>query len=172
MAAPSSVDFLRWLDPQNALPITAAIRDALSRLSPADAPAFARNREAFVRTLETRMTAWTKTLSAHRGARLVVMHDSWSYLAERFGLQIVAAAEPNPGVPPSPAEVAALLQQMRDAHVKVVIADAYSNPGLVRELANRAGARAVTLSASGADYLALMDSNVDKLAAALRATGS
>ena len=74
-----------------------------------------------------------------------MVHDSWAYFAERFGCSIVAAAEPTPGVPPSPAELAALFQRMREARRGVVIADPHSNPALVRQLAERGGARAVTL---------------------------
>ena len=96
------------------------------------------------------------------------MHDSWSYFAERFGLRIVAAAEPQPGVPPSPAELAALFQRMREAQVKVLVADPHSNPALVSQIAARTGARAVTLLPSGDDYIRLLDENVSRLAAALK----
>ena len=97
------------------------------------------------------------------------MHDSWAYFAERFGLQIVAAAEPHPGIPPSPAELAALFARMREAGVRILIADPHANPSLVRQIAEKGGAKPVTLSPSGPDYLALFDDNVKRLAATLKA---
>ena len=103
-----------WLDPKNAWPITASILAALAALSPADQAAFEASREAFLSRLEARLAAWETTLAPWRGARIVVVHDSWSYFAERFGFKIVAAAEPNPGVPPSPGELAALLGRLRE----------------------------------------------------------
>ena len=157
-----------WLDPENAVAITAAIRDALAKLSPQDAPVFETNRSAFILKLTKNGDEWKKALAPFRGAKLVVVHDSWSYFAERFGLQIVAAAEPQPGVPPSPAELATLFQRMRESGVKIVIADPHSNPSLVRQITARTGAHAVTLLPSGADYLGLIDANVSKLAAALK----
>ena len=102
---------------------------------------------------------------------MVVVHDSWSYFAEAFGLQVVAAAEPHPGVPPSPAELAALFQRMREAGVKILIADPHSNPSLVRQIAVKSGAHAVTLSPSGYDYIRLLDDNVSRLVAALKHAG-
>jgi len=152
-----------WLDPQNARPITGSILDALSKLSPADRPRFEANRNAFLLKLDTRMKDWTARLAPLRGTRAVVIHDSWSYFAERFGLAIVAAAEPTPGVPPSPAELAKLFARMREAGVKLLIADPYSNPSLVRQIAGRTGARDVTLLPSGDDYLGLFDENVKRL---------
>ncbi len=156
-----------WLDPRNAAPITAAIAEALSALRPADRAAFDANRQAFLKKVDDRMRGWDGSLQPYRGARVVVMHDSWTYFAERFGLQIVAAVEPTPGVPPSPAELGALFARMREAGVRVLIAEPHSNPALVAQVAGRTGARVVRLRPSGEDYLALFDDNVAKLAAAL-----
>jgi ABC-type Zn uptake system ZnuABC Zn-binding protein ZnuA len=152
-----------WLDPQNARPITASILEALSRLSPADRPRFEANRNAFLLKMDTRMKDWSARLAPFRGTKVVVVHDSWSYFAERFGLAIVAAAEPTPGVPPSPAELAKLFARMRETGVKLVIADPHSNPSLVQQIAGKTGARSVTLLPSGHDYLGLFEENVKRL---------
>ena len=160
-----------WLDPTNAIPITAAIRDALAKVSPQDARLFEANRSAFVDALTKKIAVWEGSLAPFRGARIVVVHDSWSYFAEHFGLQIVAAAEPNPGVPPSPAELAALFQRMRESGVKILIADPHSNPSLVRQIATKGDAHAVMLSPSGRDYIRLFDDNVTRLVEALKRAG-
>jgi ABC-type Zn uptake system ZnuABC Zn-binding protein ZnuA len=103
---------------------------------------------------------------------VVAVHDTWPYFAHRFGLSVVAAVEPHPGVPPSPASLAALIDRMRQASVPLLIAEPSSNAAVVREAARRSGARVVTLLPSvGAepearDYLSLFDVNVGRLAAA------
>jgi ABC-type Zn uptake system ZnuABC Zn-binding protein ZnuA len=114
------------------------------------------------------MKAWETALAPLRGEKLVVIHDSWSYFAERFGLHVVGAAEPHPGMPPSPAELAALFDRIREARVRILIADPHSNPALVRQIVEKTGVRAVTLSPSGSDYLRLFDDNVAQLRAALK----
>jgi ABC-type Zn uptake system ZnuABC Zn-binding protein ZnuA len=161
-----------WLDPFNAIPMTAAIRGALAQLRPDDARVFETNTNAFIAMLKTKIAYWKTALAPFQGTKMVVMHDSWSYFAEAFGLKIVAAAEPQPGVPPSPAELAMLLQRMREAGVKVLIADPHSNPSLVREIAARSGAQAVTLVPSGIDYVRLFDDNVSKVVATLKRPAS
>jgi ABC-type Zn uptake system ZnuABC Zn-binding protein ZnuA len=157
-----------WLDPKNARPITASILAGLANLSPADRATFEARREAFLSRLEERLAAWQATLAPWRGARVVVVHDSWSYFAERFGLKIVAAAEPNPGVPPSPRELAALLDRLRGSDVRVLIADPHSDPSLVRQIADKGGIKAVTLLPSGRDYVGLFEENVRRLSQALK----
>ena len=160
-----------WLDPTNAFAITASIRDALAKLSPHDARLFEANRTAYIAALTTKIEGWKRSLAPFRGARLVVVHDSWSYFAEHFGLAIVAAAEPNPGVPPSPGELAALFQRMRESGVRVLIADPHANPSLVRQIATQGGAHPVTLYPSSQDYIRLFDDNVARLAEALQRAG-
>lgn len=156
-----------WLDPLNARPITASILDALAKLSPADEPLFQTNRERFLHRLDDGIKRWTAALAPYKGTRVVVLHDTWTYFADRFGLSIVAAAEPTPGVPPSPAELAALFKRMREAGVRLVIADPHSNPSLVRQISEHSGALAITLMPSGPDYIALFEENVKRLATAL-----
>jgi ABC-type Zn uptake system ZnuABC Zn-binding protein ZnuA len=157
-----------WLDPKNAWPITTAILVALGDLSPADWPTFAANRDAFLSRLDARLAAWEKTLAPYRGARVVVIHDSWSYLAARFGFAVVAAAEPNPGIPPSPGELAALLERLRSSDVRLLVADPHSDPSLVRQIADKGGIKAVTLLPSGRDYIGLFEENVQRLSQALK----
>jgi ABC-type Zn uptake system ZnuABC Zn-binding protein ZnuA len=158
-----------WLNPDNARPITAAILAALVELRSADKQIFEANRAAFLSRLDDKIAEWERALNPYRGTKVVVVHDSWAYFAERFGLQIVAAVEPNPGIPPSPAELAALFKRMRESGVNVLIAEPSANPALIRQIAEKGGARAVTLSTSAFDYVALFDENVKRLSAALKA---
>ena len=76
--------------------------------------------------------------------------------------------EPHPGIPPSPAELAALFEGMREAGIRLVIAEPHANPALVRQIAEKWGARPVTLLASGTDYIGLFEENVRRLLAALK----
>jgi ABC-type Zn uptake system ZnuABC Zn-binding protein ZnuA len=162
-----------WLDPENARPMTAAILEALVRLIPADRPHFEANRRRFLDRLDAGLARWLAAMAPYRGTRVVVMHDSWPYFARRFGLVVVAAVEPTPGVPPSPATLAALTPRMREARVALLIAEPYSSESIVRQIAARSEARPVTLAPSvGADpavrdYLAIFDVNIGRLTAAL-----
>jgi ABC-type Zn uptake system ZnuABC Zn-binding protein ZnuA len=155
-----------WLDPDNAQPMTASIVAALVTLRPAERALFEANRDAFLSRLSEKIPEWETALKPYRGMKVVVVHDSWVYFAERFGLQIVAAAEPHPGVPPSPAELAALFKRMREASVRILIADPHANPALVQQIEEKGGAKSVTLLPSGPDYIGLFEENVKRLSAA------
>lgn len=163
-----------WLDPENAKAMAVSISRTLGKMLPADKAYFDANRDAFLKQVDARMAAWTKALAPYAGTRIVVIHDTWIYFADRFHLSIVAAAEATPGVPPSPAELARLYARMREAGVRLVVADPNSSDALVRQVAEHGNARIVALLPSvGADpaardYLSLIDLDVDRLVKALR----
>lgn len=164
-----------WLDPENARPMTQAILDALANLSPEDRPYFEGNRTRFLKRLDASLERWSQMMAPYRGTRVVVFHETWPYFAQRFGLTVVAAVEPTPGVPPSPSYLATLTQKMREAGVKLLIAEPYSNASVVSQVAARSGARAVTLIPSvggdpeARDYLSLFEFNIKRLTDALAA---
>ena len=164
-----------WLDPENARPITVAVLEALARLAPDDRPGFEANRARFLRDLDAGLARWTAATTPFRGTRVVVVHESWPYFARRFGLIVVAALEPTPGVPPSAAYLATLTERMKAARVPLIIAEPSTSASLVAQVTARSGARAVILIPSvggdpeARDYLALFDVNVARFAAALAA---
>jgi ABC-type Zn uptake system ZnuABC Zn-binding protein ZnuA len=164
-----------WLDPENGRPITAAILEALARLAPGDRLYFEANRKRFLDQLDKRLRGWLHTMAAYKGTRVVAVHETWPYFAQRFGLVVVGVVEPTPGVPPSPSYLAELIQKMRKAGVKLLIAEPYSNSSIVSQVAERSGARAVTLIPSvggdpeAPDYLSLFDLNLKRLTEAAAA---
>jgi len=167
-----------WLDPENARPITARILDALATIRPADRAVFEANRARFLARLDAGLTRWRARLAPFAGARLVVVHDTWPYFARRFGLAIAGAVEETPGVPPSPAHLGRLIERMRSAGVRTIVAEPGAAPALVRRLADATGARVATLVPSvgaepaATDYIALFDLNVERLAGVLGAVGA
>jgi ABC-type Zn uptake system ZnuABC Zn-binding protein ZnuA len=162
-----------WLDPENARPITAAIAQTLGELAPADRPTFAANRERFLRELDARLARWRAALRPHAGTRVVAVHDTWPYFARRFGLSVLGTIEEQPGVPPSPRYLGALMARMREAGVVAILAEPAAPAAVVARVAAGTGARAVTLVPSvgadpeAGDYLTLFDVNVDRLVKAL-----
>jgi ABC-type Zn uptake system ZnuABC Zn-binding protein ZnuA len=162
------------VDPGLAPLVTQNIVDGLARVAPDQRSAFERNRQAFVERLQAAMARWQGTLAPARGAKVVVYHNNWVYFFTRFGIQQVGTIEERPGIPPSPAHLARLIQRMRDENVRVVAVEAWSDQKLAKRLADDAGARVVVLNArpaspEGADaYIATTEANVATLAGAFR----
>jgi ABC-type Zn uptake system ZnuABC Zn-binding protein ZnuA len=162
------------LDPATVPAVTAAIVEGLARVAPAQRTAFEDRRREFLARLEPALARWQQALAPVRGAAVVVYHDSWRYLLERFGLAQRAAIEDRPGIPPSPAHVAGVIRQMKEERVRVLISEPWADQKLAELVARESGARLVRLApAVGAlkgtgSYIELLDYNVTALAQALR----
>jgi ABC-type Zn uptake system ZnuABC Zn-binding protein ZnuA len=152
-----------WLDPANAEMITATILEAFARLDPANAKRYESNRLAFLSLLHSKIPEWTQAL--RHSPSIIAYHDTWPYFARRFRLRIVGIIEARPGVPASPAHLAALAAErpgliVREPHEPRRDADF---------LAAKCGAKvAILASTVGAvpeaqDYLSLIEYNVRAL---------
>lgn len=166
-----------WLDPANAVTITASIAEALVRQMPAQRERIVSNRERFLTELRAREARWQAMLAPFAGTKLVAYHNSWPYFARRFRLDIVAFVEPRAGVAPSPAHLRKLIADTRAAGVRAVVHEPYEPPESSRFVARELGVPVVTLAVStgglpdARDYLALFDTNVARLAQALEGPG-
>jgi ABC-type Zn uptake system ZnuABC Zn-binding protein ZnuA len=164
-----------WLDPENSKPMTAAILEAVTRLVPAERRYFEANRKRFLDQLDERKKIWLRAMARLKGTRVVTVHETWPYFAQRFGLVVVGVVEPTPGVPPSPSHLVSLMQQMRASGVRLLIAEPYSNASVVSQIAAQSGASAITLIPSvagdpeAANYLSLFDLNIKRLSSAAAA---
>jgi len=147
------------------------------RLAPSDRSYFEASRKRFLDLMKSRLGRWLLAMAPFQGTKVVVVHETWPYFAQRFGLVVVGVVEPTPGVPPSPSYLAELIQKMRKAGVKLLIAEPYSNSSIVSQVAERSGARAVALIPSvggdpeAPDYLSLFDLNLKRLTEAAATAG-
>ena len=124
--------------------------------------------------LAGKLGGWLGTLRPHRGTTVVTYHRSWSYFAHRFGLTVPIELEPKPGIPPSPAHLAKVVELMKAQGAKVVLMEPFYSRKAADAVAARTGARVVVCPNSvggekdASDYPALMDLIVGRLDAALR----
>ncbi|MFN8643447.1 MAG: metal ABC transporter substrate-binding protein [Candidatus Binatia bacterium] len=117
---------------------------------------------------------WLGALAPYHGAKAIDDHPIWPYFARRFGIEIVGHLEPKPGVPPTTRHLQEIVDQVRAEQVPLLLAAAYYDPRHADFVANQTGARVVRManqagSRPGTDaYLAMVDYNVQQVAAALR----
>lgn len=162
-----------WLDPDNAVVITAGIAEILIRAAPAQRDRVIANRGRFLAELEARSQRWLKSLAPYAGAKLIAYHNSWPYFARRFRLDIIDFIEPKPGVAASPVHLAHLVAAGRKAQVRAIVHEPYEPEEASRLVARKLDVPLVLLAISvgGApgtnDYLELFEHDVAALAKAL-----
>jgi ABC-type Zn uptake system ZnuABC Zn-binding protein ZnuA len=147
---------------------------ALARVSPSDEATFRANGEAYAKKLDAKIAAWESTMKPYAGKKVVTFHRSWSYFAAWLGLEVAAQVEPKPGIAPSPVHTAELIQLIRSSGIKAIIVEPFYDMAAPEQIARATGAKVLSLptSAGGggvaADYIGLMEYDVQTLAAALK----
>ena len=71
---------------------------------------------------------WQQLAKPLKGMPIVIQHDNWDYLIEWLQLEKVASLEVKPGVPPTLADLSAIVQQLKVTPSKLVIHAAYQSP--------------------------------------------
>jgi zinc/manganese transport system substrate-binding protein len=161
-------------DPLNGKNAARLIADGFCKLDSKHCAAYEANVAKFDAALDAKMTEWQKLLEAFRGAQIVAYHNTWLYFANRFGLKIDLFLEPKPGIPPTPAHLADVIEKMKANKIHVIIVEPYQNRKTAETVARDTGAVVLDLAqypgaVKGADggYIELIDYLVRSLAKAL-----
>ncbi|MFC7071150.1 metal ABC transporter substrate-binding protein [Halobaculum lipolyticum] len=113
-----------WMDPTRVRTATATVRDALSEVDPDAADAHAANAESFrasLTALDERLAALVG--DAPRDTVFVAGHDSFGYLAERYGLHVEALTGVGPDDQPTTRDVERAREVVETHDLRFVCAD-------------------------------------------------
>ncbi len=160
------------LDPVAAEAVAQSIAVSLCAIDAERCSDYEKNSSQFRSAINARMPVWQAALGPFKGQKIVTYHKDYDYFLRRFGLVVAGTLEPKPGIPPSPAYLAALIPRMKMEHVRLILIEPFrerSNPDFVAEAT---GAQVLVLptipSGKHPDYIGHIDSDVRLLAEALQ----
>lgn len=137
-----------WLDPQNGLAMAKAIATHLSTLDADNATDYQRNLTKFEQELNERYKTWQQQLAFLKGKELISYHSSLRYLAKAFGFEIVSQVEPKPGIAPSAAHLAELVNLIKERSIQWLIVEPYYETRSGQFLNRQTGIKVVTIPQS------------------------
>jgi zinc/manganese transport system substrate-binding protein len=115
------------LNPHNVSRIAEKLAETIAMLDPANGSEYMGRLQGFQDRWEIAIEDWELRGEELRGLRLASHHRSFSYLADWLDLNIVATLELKPGIPPSGAHLASLLEQLSPNPPAAVIRTPYAN---------------------------------------------
>ncbi|MFZ5532792.1 MAG: metal ABC transporter substrate-binding protein [Pseudomonadota bacterium] len=133
------------LDPRRMARIATALAARLAQLDPANASRYAERNADFQVRWQAAIARWQAQGAPLRSVPVVVHHKSFSYLADWLGLVVVGDLEPKPGVEPSAAHLAGLLERLRTQPARLILRAAYQSPQPSEWLSQKASIPAVEL---------------------------
>lgn len=137
-----------WLDPLNAKIIVNNITDGLKRISQKDAEYFEANKRRVLDELDDILNETLKLAAPLKGEKVVTYHLTWSYLAHRYGFQVIGQLEPKPGIPPSARHISELIALMKANNIKVILKEPYYEDRFPSLIARQTGTKVVEVSPS------------------------
>jgi zinc/manganese transport system substrate-binding protein len=114
-----------WLDPVNMITAGANVRNRLSETLPAHKAEFESNFSNFADKWKRLTLGWAKRLEPLKPIRVIDYHVSWSYFYDRFKIERVATIEPKPGIKPSGAHLAKVIQDGKAKNVDFLLAEPF-----------------------------------------------
>jgi ABC-type Zn uptake system ZnuABC Zn-binding protein ZnuA len=163
-----------WLDPLLGKIIAKNIAEGLIRLDREGESYYRENLRQFNDQIDAKVKEWTSKMQPFKGAKIIAYHNEWPYFEQRFGLRIVDFLEPKPGIPPTPSQLAKVINEMKRDNIRVIISSPYFTAESAELVARNVGGKVVTLATSvGAEasiktYFDLFDYNIGKMVEALR----
>lgn len=132
-----------WTDPLYAIKYAKVIADTFSAQDAANADYYQRNYTAF----KARATALSKALISDQQSvpagdlKLLTYHDAYAYFARDYGWDVIGAVQPRNFEDPTPAEVAAIIDQVNAQHVPTIFGSEVFPSAVLEEIGRATGAR-------------------------------
>lgn len=161
-------------DPRNIARVAEALAPRLAELDPAGADYYRQRQRDFAVRWQAALARWEARGAGLRGLPVVSQHKAFVYLYRWLGIDEVAVLEPKPGLEPSAAHLARVLEELRRRPARAVVRTGYESPRAGDWIAGRAGIPAVQLpytvggSARAGDLFGLFDETLDLLTAVPR----
>lgn len=161
-----------WLDPTLVAQYATAVGEEFAALDPANADTYTANAEALVADLNAIDESFTTGLAQCVRREIVVSHEAFGYLAERYDLHQEGIAGIDPESEPSPARLLEVRTLVEDVGATTIFTESLINPAVAEAIAQDVGATTAVLdpleSVTGDDdYASVMTRNLEALRTAL-----
>lgn len=165
---PSVIDPHIWLDVRNAIALTGAIEEELTKVYPDLAATFAANAERLRKRLAALDREIEAAVSPVSNEPYFVFHDAYQYYETRYGLAPLGAVTASPDIRPGARRLTNLRQTVEERGVVCVFAEPQFEPRLLNILVEDEEVRLAYLDPLGSDIAAGPDHYADSMRALTR----
>jgi zinc/manganese transport system substrate-binding protein len=124
-------------DPRNIAKVAEVLADRLAQIDSANADAYRARARSFMERWQAAIKHWDQQIAPLKGVPIIVYHKDFSYFINWAGMRATASLEPKPGIPPTPAYLAQLDEQMKSQPAKVIVYSPFNSPQAAEFLSTR-----------------------------------
>ena len=150
------------------------IAAGFTRLAPKYSADFEANLKKYLEKLDKKEAEWQAAAQKLKGVKFVSYHPDMVYFAEFMGMEQLGTLEPKPGIPPSAAHTADLINVMKSQHAQLILREPQYSDSLPNELAAQTGAKVVKFAImvngvpEARTWIDMIDANIKAVQDALK----
>jgi zinc transport system substrate-binding protein len=162
-----------WIDPALAERQVIAIRDAFIEADPAGKDVYEANAAAYIQKLKELDGQFRSTMATCKKKDILITHATLAYFCKEYGCNQVPIEGVNAEGEPTPAVVAAIIDQAKEKNITVVFVEKLLNPQTAQSIAGEINGRIAVFNTAhgltaeeqqrGEDYLSQMKENIDTI---------
>lgn len=174
--AHAGADLHFWLDPERLAHAANAVATELGEADPDNAATYKANAESLAGKLTSLDKDFSQGLATCKTRTVVVSHEAYGYLADKYKLKQVGISGLAPDTEPSPARLAEIGKVVKDEGVSTIFTETLVNPKVAETLAADLKVKTAVLDPleglvdDSSDYEKVMRKNLEALRAALSCT--
>lgn len=166
-----------WLNPADAIEQVRAIQTGLTEADDEGAAIYQQNADTLIKELNELDAEFSTALSSCTLDHIVVSHEAYGHLAERYGLEQIGLADLSAEFESTPQRVTQVIQEMQRLGVSHILQEPILSDALAETVAAETGAEILPLfplealtpdqANSGENFFTLMRQNMESLKTAL-----
>ncbi|MDH4944916.1 metal ABC transporter substrate-binding protein [Sulfurimonas sp. C5] len=167
-----------WLDVDNMKQIAQAVTEKLSILNPKNKHLFEKNEKNYIASLEELDNLYKQKLLSCKLDTIVVTHNAFEYLAQRYGFQVESLTGLSTEEQPSAQDVKRIFQEIQERNIQMVFFENFSSQKNIQTIADDLGIKVENLQPLGnitaeeldqnLTYVDIMKNNLEKIAKAMQ----
>jgi zinc transport system substrate-binding protein len=162
-----------WLDPILAKKQVIAIKDAFISADPAGKEYYEKNAESYLQKLDALDIQFRTTFSTCKKKDILITHATLAYFCKEYGCNQIPVEGVNAEGEPTPAVLAAIIDQAKEKNITVVFVERLVNPKSAETIADEIHGKVAVFNSvhglteeeqqQGENYLSQMQENVNTI---------
>jgi zinc transport system substrate-binding protein len=165
-----------WLDTDNMIIAANVLKDQFTKILPQNRDLYEQNAQDYIAKLKEIDRVYKAKLSTCKINTIVVEHNAFTYLADKYGFNVDSISGLSPEAQPSAEVMADIIKTVRDEKIGIIFFESFASDKVAKAIAADAHVKTDTLqpieniteseAKNGASYNSLMMDNLAKIAQA------
>ena len=134
----TNIDPHYWLDISNMIKATNVITAQLIKIAPQNTKIYNKNRDALKASLNKLDADFRDRLSECKIDTIVVNHNAYSYLADKYGFKVEALGGLSPEAEPSAKKMIELIEHVKEHNVSTIFFESFVSDKAIKSIAKEA----------------------------------